>query len=128
MIVGLILTACGPFKGGYNPPNDPIPNGTQITSATLTAGGGKTVSGTVEIYRVDVGTYVIRLDNVILPTESNLEIIGTNNLGTLSPINLRFSTGTQNYNVQVSGTPHWTQVAIYSPSAQQNYAFANFSY
>jgi hypothetical protein len=132
----LILSACGVLSlGTGTPPNDPVPTGVVVYQAPFTA-LNKPVTGVVSVYRsgcYDSGNciYVVRLQGITTPQESNILVIPTlNGTQALTPsqYTLRASSGNQNYTFTgVAASSSWTQVTLHpgaSPAGQNDYATA----
>ncbi|OFZ20195.1 MAG: hypothetical protein A2X94_09855 [Bdellovibrionales bacterium GWB1_55_8] len=125
----LLLSACGWVDAGSGiAPNDPEPSGGQIVAqAELTPLAGVTISGSVTIYDMSGGTYIIRISGLVAPAENGLVIIPIVNGSGVTSLALRTNTGTQNYTVQSSqSSPRWEQVKIHSSPNNRDYAAALF--
>lgn len=122
----LALTSCGLSScgligtGGFPVLRDPVPDGEKVASGSFetvneTFHEDKTVSGLAIIYLVDVDTYVVRLQTLSAPEESDLLLEASAGGQTVLQTNLRSPYGNQNYTLSMSGSPNWTSVTIKTP-------------
>ena len=119
--LGLLAGACGILPGGKAVPNDGKPIGTITAQGTFTSlASGKTVTGAAVIYQLTSDmTYVVRLEGLVAPSETNLQVVGE--AGGTEPFTqqLRANQGTMNYPTGLGGGSNpltWTAVYIRSPS------------
>lgn len=122
--LGLGVSACGQIHLGSATPNDTEPTGTIIAQGPFVGASSKTVTGTAVIYKVDLGSYIIRLNGISTPSETGLQVVGVTNEGKLAGQTLRSTSGNQNYSVSTETTPQWLQVNIYSTLNTTNYGTA----
>src|SRR5690348_17169099 len=73
----ILLNSCGIIPLGTSTLNDPVPSGTVLASGSFTGQNGKTASGTATVYLSDTGTYVIRLDGLVVPSENGLVVVAS---------------------------------------------------
>lgn len=132
--LGAMLGGCGVVGiGGGTGLNDPAPSGTIVAQGSFAGQNGKAVSGTVSVYKTscDASTcvFVVRLQNLSAPQESNLQLVATINGAVVAnhPV-LRASTGTQNYAYSgLFASVVWNQVAIHPgalPVGNSDYGLA----
>jgi hypothetical protein len=120
--------------GGNSSPNDPAPQGTQVSSGQLFAGSGQTgVTGQVLIFNNN-GSYILRLEGLNIPTPSsgsgNLIVnVYSNNPSSSTPVStfsLNALTGNQNYTISNPASYRYNRVTITDSSGATVYASANF--
>jgi hypothetical protein len=113
-------SGCGIFHAGDVTPNETVPSG----AVALAPGRGAGVYVTVYY---DGGTsYITHLEGASLPQQTGMLIQTVASTGTVDSEPVVYYTGNQNYYFTVSGSqPTFTQVNIYSPTANLNYAQAN---
>lgn len=121
--VAALLVACGIIPVGGGTLNDPVPSGTVTYSGTFTGLGTNTASGTASIYNQSPGTYVLRLDGLNVPSQSNLNVVLTGSGTTWVNTSLRGTTGSQNYNFTAS-TNVFDTSTIHSTSSNTDIASA----
>ncbi|MGK5084897.1 hypothetical protein WDW37_16540 [Bdellovibrionota bacterium FG-1] len=124
------LGGCGNVTlGGGASPNDAVPSGVIVFQGQFLGQNGRTVSGTVSVYKTNCGAstcdFVLRLQNLSAPTDAGLTVVVTINgaVSTTQPP-LRAATGNQNYNFTsgVAGAS-WNQVAIRVAPTANNYDY-----
>ncbi len=124
-----LLQGCGLNikNGSLIVPNDPIPNGTSLDSATFSAASGQSdVTGFTTIYLLSPQNYIVRLDSISFPAETTLQMNIVTSAGSFVR-SLRSNFGSQNYSLNIVGPqPTWIRIEIREPGAQQNYAIAIF--
>lgn len=101
-------------KVGDSTVNEPTPTGNIIAQGTFTAQNGRTLTGAAQIYLQSNSTYVLRIENLTAPAESNLQIRVKVNGQISETFALRNNTGTQNYTLTQTGTVVWNSIDIYS--------------
>ena len=119
LLAAPVLNGCGILPGGAAVPHDPTPVGTVVAAGTLQGLSGKTLSGAASVYQLTSdASYVVRLEGIVVPNESALQIVGETNLGREFHVQLRALTGTQNYPTGIRDLRTW--VAIYIHSSQNS--------
>lgn len=106
-----IATACGAVHMGSSN-NDQVPSGTILAQGNFNA----QVSGLAVVYKTGADSYVTRLQNLTVPSASNLLVITVNNGQAVNTVALRGLTGNQNYSFTANVSGNFNQVRIYSPS------------
>lgn len=112
-------------SGGGGFPNDPAPTGTVKAQAAWVSLNGQTVSGTVTVYLLESGSYVVRLNGLSAPSETGLSLRVTASGQQVISTSLRATGGSQNYSVSPSfANPRWEKATIRSNTAGLDYGEA----
>lgn len=116
----LLLMSCGLIQAGGNPFNDAAPaNGTVRSQCTLAPQNGVQVAtGTVRVYEMQDLSYVIRFENLSIPTFNNtFQVIAQGSSSANYQTPLRGGTGNQNYVVASKGILiAWNSVRVRDPA------------
>jgi hypothetical protein len=105
--------------------NDPVPSGTLIVQGLLNGQNGQSASGTAAIY-VNGTSVTLRLANLTVTQESGLQaqVYSSSSQSPLCTTTLSATRGSKNYACSALTSGTYTNVFIYSPSRQLNYAVA----
>lgn len=124
-LILFFLCSCGLVDlGASSNPNDATPSGTAIAFGSFTGLNGKTVSGGVTVYDQQGGAYVVRLEGVVFPSDTTLQMIPTVDGSALGSYLVRASSGTMNISVTASVGAQWNKITIHSASKNMDYAQA----
>jgi hypothetical protein len=120
-------SGCGIFHAGDVTPNETGPSGAvALASGSLAGFYGQTASGNVTVYYDGGTSYITHLEGASLPQQTGMLIQTVASTGTVDSEPVVYYAGNQNYYFTVTGSqPTFTQVNIYSPTANLNYAQAN---
>jgi hypothetical protein len=117
--------------GPSGPPNDATPSGTLLRQSQFNGLNGKTASGAAIFYSGNgAGNYILRLEGVSFPEETGLAIRVYSASQLVSTLQLRSSSGSQNYTLSGVGTQLnfsiYGQISVYifSNVNNKNYALA----
>jgi hypothetical protein len=125
-----LLTGCsglgGISAGTTAAPNDARPSGVPVAQGQLNPLNGQTVTGNVLIFFAGTSNYTLRLEGLSLPAESGLVVrVFATPGGQIASLQLRASTGSQNYSMSTSGNGiNFTNVYIHSNPNNVDYATA----
>lgn len=121
----VLLSSCGSISAGSVSSNDPAPSGSIVAQGNFVGLNGKAVTGSVAIYNLASGSFVVRLIGISVPAENGLQVAVVINGGVQQILStLRSYTGTQNYSYSAGGVVDWTNVSIHSPMANADYGMA----
>jgi hypothetical protein len=126
-LTAIATSSCGIFhSSGGTTMNETVPAGaTALQSGTFTGFYGQTASGTATVYYDGGTSYITHLEGVTLPNMIGLEVQTVDSNGTVDSEPLVYYQGNINFYFSVSGSePTFTQINIYSTTANLNYAQA----
>ncbi len=123
---GAMGYGCGKITAGTGVFTDPIPSGTLVAQGQFYGRSGQSASGGAEVYNTAAGSYTVHLDGVTLPQLNSLQLIFTINGTAQTGIELRGSSGSQNYVVQSQTGSIFNSVRVFSPPLQEDVAEADF--
>ncbi len=115
LIASFLTTACGILPPGTYIPTDPKPVGSLVAQGHFDGMNGRTVTGMASVYQLTSdGTYVIRLEGIVVPSEGPFVVVGQAGGSEVYSQQLRAVLGTQNYVTSLGGTLTWNAVYIRS--------------
>jgi hypothetical protein len=119
-------SGCGLVHTNGSTLNESVPStAVPVSSGNFVGFYGKTASGNATVYFNGGNSYITHLEGVTLPQISGLQVVTVSSIGTVDTEQLSYFSGNQNYYFTISGTqPTFSQVNIYSPGANLNYAQA----
>ena len=99
-----------------------------MASGEFIAIAGAAVSGTVTVYDMSDGAYIVRLAGLVAPAETGMTVIPVVDGSSVASLALRANTGTQNYTIQTTvSSPGWDKVRLHSSATNRDYAEALFT-
>jgi hypothetical protein len=133
-VIFLLNVNCADIGIGFGPsgpPNDATPTGTVLRQGQFSGLNGKTASGAAIFYSGNgAGNYILRLEGVSFPEETGLSIRIYSASQLVSTLQLRYSSGSQNYTLSGIGSQLnfsiYGQISVYIFSSvnNKNYALA----